>query len=213
MLDLDDHLTLYLNSFHNPYWDEFFFIFTGQLMWISLALSIIYAMYQMYGKHVWIPLIAVVLIILLADQISSSVFKPLFERLRPSRDPDIGIHIHTVNGYLGGMYGFVSSHAANSVAFALFSSLLFKHRISTLIISSWAILTAYSRIYLGVHFLGDVVAGAAIGAIVALTIFFLHRYIQLKYKISTNKNIKYSIYIVLSTYLLSIISLMIYICF
>ena len=113
------------------------------------------------------------ILILLADQLSSSLLKPLVARLRPTHNPEISDLIHTVRGYRGGLYGFVSSHAANAFAFAVFTSLVIRNRYYALTIALWAVLSAYSRIYLGVHYVGDVVCGAILGVLVAIVVYKL----------------------------------------
>ena len=173
IIELDKALTLALNGCHSPFWDSFFLIFSGQLIWLPFFAVVILALCRQYGKNVWLPLIMFALAIVLSDQISSSILKPWVCRLRPSHDPETSAFVHTVNGYVGGLYGFASSHAANSFSFALLSSLIFRNRYYTLLAFVWAVATSYSRIYLGVHFLGDVIAGAVIGLVVAYGVYFL----------------------------------------
>jgi len=108
----------------------------------------------------------------LSDQITVSLMKPLFARLRPSHDPALAGMVHIVNGYTGGLYGFASSHAANTFASALFLWLALKktyHAIRW--IFAWAVFVTYTRIYLGVHYPGDVVVGALVGLVCGLVGF------------------------------------------
>ena len=101
-------------------------------------------------------------------------------RLRPTHDPAIADMIHTVNGYRGGRYGFVSSHSANAFAVVVFTSLVVRRRIYTVLTLIWALLTAYSRVYLGVHYVGDVVCGAVLGIFVALVVYGVFRQVVLR---------------------------------
>ena len=78
-----------------------------------------------------------------------------------------------MNGYVGGKYGFVSSHAANTIGIAVFTILLFKNRAFSAVILLWALVDSYSRIYLGVHYLGDILGGLVVGTFSALLSFFL----------------------------------------
>ena len=109
----------------------------------------------------------------LSDFVASSVFKPMVERLRPSHVPELEGVLHIVNGYRGGQFGFMSSHAANSFALATFFALCMRSRSLSTVLFIWATLNAYSRIYLGVHYPGDVICGAALGSFSAYLAYFL----------------------------------------
>ncbi|MEN8225305.1 MAG: phosphatase PAP2 family protein, partial [Bacteroidota bacterium] len=80
--------------------------------------------------------------------------------------------VHIVNTKCGGSYGFYSSHASNVFAIAIFViSLSARKSLWTIsLIMLWASLIIYSRIYLGVHYPGDVMAGTAAGAFLGWTI-------------------------------------------
>ena len=173
LLRLDTYLTLLINSAHHPFFDQFFFNFSEKWMWIPLYLSIIVVLFRKEGKQAWWMLLALAMVVVLSDQISSGVLKPWVERLRPSHDPLLVSQIHLVNNYTGGLYGFVSSHAANTAGIALFLALLLRDRMLISLLAIWAILTAYSRVYLGVHFVGDVVCGACVGLFSGFMIYTL----------------------------------------
>jgi len=90
--------------------------------------------------------------------------KPFFERFRPSKDPELQHLVHIVNEYRGGRFGFASSHAGNSFALAIFIFQIFKERYGWVKwMFLWAAVVSYSRIYLGVHYPGDIIVGASIG--------------------------------------------------
>lgn len=184
MVALDQTLTLWINGLHTPFFDQFFFLFSEKLVWIALYLSIIYSIIRREKRQGWWVVLAMVLMIVLSDQVSSSVLKPLVERLRPTHDPSMCGKIHTVNDYVGGLYGFVSSHAANSAALALFLILWTRSRLVTFTFIGWACTMAYSRVYLGVHFAGDVLCGALVGVFSAIVAFKLLKYIGLKKSLS-----------------------------
>ncbi len=125
--------------------------------------------------------LSVALVIFLADRVSSGVFKPLFHRFRPSHEPTLEGLVHLVNGYAGGRYGFISSHAANTFGVATFLGLLMRSSRMTTVLFCWACLSSYSRIYLGVHYPFDILAGATWGCIAGTSVYALHRYLSRKY--------------------------------
>ena len=173
LLELDKVITLAINSCHSPFFDNFFYIYTQTWTWIPAIVVLLVWMWRRWGVRSLYVVAGIALCILLADQISSSLLKPLVARLRPTHNTEIADMIHIVNGYRGGRYGFVSSHAANAATFVTFTTLIFRNRIYTVLLSLWAFLTAYSRVYLGVHYVGDVLCGALIGVLVGVGVYFL----------------------------------------
>jgi undecaprenyl-diphosphatase len=164
ILDFDRKLLLFLNGMHYPFLDQVMFYFTETFFWLPLYLILIYLIIKNYNKQAWFMLLGAAITIVLADGITASLMKPYFARLRPSQDPSLIGLIHLVNDYRGGLYGFASSHAANTFGTALFVTLAlrpFYKRIGW--IFAWAVLMTYTRIYLGVHYPGDIIAGALVG--------------------------------------------------
>ncbi|WP_333820356.1 phosphatase PAP2 family protein [Ohtaekwangia sp.] len=180
--ELDQQLFLLLNGFHTPVLDYFMMFISQTIAWIPLYAYLLYLIVREHKKESWIILICIAITIVLTDRITSGLMKPYFLRLRPSHEPALQHLVHLVkqrNGefYKGGLYGFASSHAANTFGIATFFFLLLRptHRWIGLLFA-WAILVTYSRIYLGVHYPGDVLAGALVGAICAWIVFRLYRF-------------------------------------
>ena len=175
---LDRQWLLALNNDYSAFWDGIMVAFSEKITWIPLYIAMIYVIFRHWKKESWWLVVALILSVVIADQIASGVLKDWVARLRPSHDPSLVGQVVLVNGYKSGLYGFVSSHAANSFALALLSSLFFRNRIFTIFIFLWAVINAYSRIYLGVHYPGDVLGGALVGVFVALLIYFLLKKIR-----------------------------------
>lgn len=172
--DYDVRLFLWFNGHHSPLWDHIMWFISGRYEWIPVY--IIMASYLIYcyrWKSVLI-ILSVALTVTLADQIAVHWFKNVFMRLRPTYNPAIQNFVHIVNNYRGGPYGFVSNHAADTFAFATFMSLFFRNRVFTIIAILWAIIVSYSRIYLGVHYPGDVLGGAFIGAFLGFLVYVFY---------------------------------------
>ncbi|MDR1783068.1 MAG: phosphatase PAP2 family protein [Dysgonamonadaceae bacterium] len=181
-LHLERDLFLFLNGSDSAYWDNFFYIYSGISTWIVFYLCFIAVfIYKRQWKEIVCTIVAVTLVITLCDQLSSSVCKPLFHRFRPTHHPDFEMLVDTVKGLKGGLYGFFSGHAANSFGFATFTALLFRNRLFTATILTFAILNAYSRIYLGLHFISDIVAGMAVGVLMGYLGYFLFNFARQKW--------------------------------
>ena len=162
---IDQDLLLAINGMHSPYFDSFMWLMSRAWAYVLLALVFLYLAYRQGWKQMLLILVAVALTITLADQISSGLLKPLVQRFRPTHTEEIANLIHVVNGYRGGRYGFVSSHAANSFGAAVLLALLFRNRGLTTVLIVWASIVSYSRMYLGVHYPGDIICGAAVGVV------------------------------------------------
>ncbi len=171
VIDFDINLFLFLNGFHSAFSDKIMLFISGKYSWIPLYLFIVFLIFRKFNFERAIPvIISIILLIILSDQTSVYLFKFIFLRFRPCYNPDISDIVYTV--YMpGGKYGFISSHASNSFALAFFTSLLFKNRYYSVIIFIWAVLIAYSRIYLGVHYPADVFFGAIWGMFLAYLIY------------------------------------------
>jgi undecaprenyl-diphosphatase len=161
ILDWDQKLFLYLNSFHNDFWDTIMLLITRKETWIPLFAVILYFVIKNYRAKAILIILALAVLVLAADQLSG-LMKIAFQRLRPVHDPAIESLVHNVLRK-GGLYGFVSSHAANSVAILVFTSALFKRRSYFIMMLLWTVAFVYSRIYSGVHYPLDIIGGALLG--------------------------------------------------
>lgn len=170
--DIDKQLLLLLNYDGGYAQDCCWQLFSSPLIWLLPAIPFLF---HVFRCHRWAEAVAIVLAlactVALCDQISSSIIKPFVARLRPSHCPELQGLLHFVNGYRGGLYGFVSSHAANSFGAATFVSLVVRRRRVAQWLFLLALCVSYSRIYLGVHYPGDILAGAMLGVAVGLATY------------------------------------------
>ncbi|GMQ26732.1 lipid A 4'-phosphatase [Algoriphagus sp. oki45] len=168
----DEEFFLWLNSFHADWLDPIMFQMTETVTWIPLYAFLAYKIYIADPKASWWVFGGVMLTILAADQFTSGFLKPLMERLRPCHDPRWEGIMHNY-GRCGGLYGFVSSHAANTFGLATFLNLKMKGKIKHLgWLYLYAVVVSYTRIYLGVHYPFDILLGASIGAIIGFISWF-----------------------------------------
>jgi len=179
LVKFDTDLFLFLNGLHSPFWDGIMLFASGKLTWLPLYLLLVYFIARRYkwGTLWW--LLAVAIVVLLADQLSVHLFKNVFQRLRPCHNPDLSGLIHLV-GRCGGRFGFVSSHAANTFGVAVFLSMLFSNRWASFGLLLWAAFVSYSRIYLGVHYPADVFVGAILGSVIGYTVWYAAQRIMKK---------------------------------
>ncbi len=178
---LDNELLLLLNGSDSCYWDSVMWIITKTITWIPLALVLLYVILKNCEiRRIVLILLALTTTIVLADQLSSSVIKPIVMRWRPTHDPTFLQTIDTVHGYTGGRFSFVSSHAANTFSLFVFLSLLLRSRLMSIFLFVWALLSSYSRIYLGVHYPGDILCGALLGMTVGAFVYFVYHIIYLR---------------------------------
>ena len=170
---IDTDLFLYLNSLHVEWMDKIMILITNMGIWFPLYLLLIYWTARQFGKRCWWVFLAVGVVVLCSDQLSSHVFKPVFQRLRPCYNPDLQDLIHLPKGLAGGRYGFTSSHAANTFAVAAFLTPVLRNYRPWLgiVLYLWAFISSYSRIYLGFHYPGDILCGAILGILVGLVLW------------------------------------------
>ncbi len=172
-----------LNGSDSPFLDHFMWLYSGKVVWLPLALFILYVLcYKRDWKQSLLLLLMIALTITLCDQFASHICKPLCMRYRPTHHPDFMAQVKVVFGYRGGLYGFISSHAANAFGFAMLLTLLLKNKWLGLSLFFWATLTAYSRVYLGVHFITDIIPGAFSGLCFGALVYVLYRYLRKRFR-------------------------------
>ncbi|MDO5343090.1 MAG: phosphatase PAP2 family protein [Bacteroidia bacterium] len=189
--NLDHELFLFLNGLHVGWLDPVMTFISSEMGWIPFYVILLYLVFKKLGwKGLLFVVIGVVVLITCSDQLSSHVFKPVFHRFRPCHDPLIQDLVHLPNGHCGGQYGFISSHACNTFALASFITLIMKrfYKKIGLLMFIWAALVSYSRIYMGVHFPGDVLCGAAVGMILGFGIGHLLLMVMNKFQDKSARN-------------------------
>lgn len=177
LLQYDQDLFLYLNSLGNETWDSFWLIITDKLSSIPLYALLLFLMYKKFGwKGTLITIACVVLLITSVDQLANA-FKHGFERPRPCRVAELKEIIRFIAERCG-RFGYYSAHAGNSMAVAIFAGLALKSKYNYMIYALllWTVVVGYSRIYLGVHYPGDVLSGWVIGAILGAGYYRLQQW-------------------------------------
>jgi undecaprenyl-diphosphatase len=176
-LDYERNIFLFLNGGHTPFENQFFWLFSGKVVWIPLVmvfLAVLFYKNKARWKETLLILSSIIIVVAFCDQFSSSFCKPFFHRFRPTQHPEFMNSVQTVFDYRGGKYGFISSHAANAFGFATLTSLLFRYKIYTFALFLWATVNSYSRIYLGVHFISDIIGGIVAGILFGLLVYRLY---------------------------------------
>ena len=176
LIDFDRRLLLWLNGSDSLFLDGLATTLTTAATWIPLYVSLLYLVLKSNDnlKKVLLVVACAALCALLAGSLNDITVKPLVGRWRPTHDGMIGYAVDVVNDYRGGSYGFFSSHAANTFSIAVFFSLMVRRRALTVALMLWSLANCWTRVYLGVHFPGDIICGLAWGGLVGTALWYVH---------------------------------------
>ena len=195
LIHIDQQWLLAINGWHSEWADILMWYISKSTTWLPLYALLVGLIVYRFGilspslcregrrgsslLRVLIILAGFAVAVGLSDFVSSGIIKPWVCRLRPTHEPELAGLIHLVNGYTGGLYGFVSSHAANTMACSVLFALLYRNKYATVGLMLWVALNCYSRMYLGVHYPADIIGGLAIGALMAtLTYVMVRRLVE-----------------------------------
>lgn len=180
-LPLDQTITLALNGSDSLYADGLMMTITSTLTWVPVGLVMLYVVIKNNELPRLLTITAMLVACVAVCTTLSEISKAVFERWRPSNDPILMYTVNIVDGYRESGFGFFSAHAANTMSVAVFLAFLFRNARLSLLMLLWSLLNGWSRIYLGVHYFGDVIVGFAVGALVGATLYYLQRRIASRF--------------------------------
>ena len=209
---MDTMVFLTVNSHHNAYFDSVMWLVSGKLIWVPMYVSLFFVILKNYSyKVVFAILLAIGVIILFTDSFTAQIIRPWVCRLRPSNlDNPMSSMVHIVDGYRGGAYGFPSNHASNTWGLAFFITFLFRRYKLTFFFFLWALLVCYSRMYLGVHYFGDLLIGGLLALAGASTVFYVFRKVSGDTRLQKVKFIYWPVWIGIATFVVIMLSSIFY---
>ncbi len=177
LINIDTGIFLFFNSMYCDFADRFMQLFSERFIWVPMYATLLFVIIRNYGWRKALFIIAgSALAIAMTDQLCASLIRPVVQRLRPANPANpLSDLVHIVNGYRGGNYGFPSCHAANTFALVGLMVPLIRNRRFTATVVTWALVNCYSRIHLGVHYPGDLLAGGLIGFMIGYLCYYLVR--------------------------------------
>lgn len=182
LVEFDKELLLSLNGSDSLYLDRVARVLTAAVTWVPLYISLFYVVLNNNDnfRKVIMILGCAGLCVLFAGTVDDMIVKPLVARWRPTHDPEIGMLVDIVDGYRGGRYGFFSAHASNTFSIAVFFCWLVRSRLLSVTLVLWSFINCWTRLYLGVHFPGDILVGLLWGGLVGTAVYYLY------YRLSRN---------------------------
>lgn len=178
IIDFDKQLLLLLNGSESLFLDTMVLTLTNAWTWVPLYIGLLIVVIKNSesAMKILLTIASAGLCVLLAGTIDDAIVKPLVGRWRPTRDPEIGLLVDIVDGYRGGKFGFFSAHASNTFSIAIFFCWLVRSRLLSIALVLWSLINCWTRLYLGVHFPGDILVGLCWGALVGTGVYFLYCY-------------------------------------
>ncbi|WP_455096155.1 phosphatase PAP2 family protein [Prevotella koreensis] len=188
LIKLDQTILTFFNGSDSLYVDGLMLVLTNALTWVPLYLALVVVIIKNNETmpQIFLAIGAAIVCVLLTSLAADVLAKPYFERWRPTNDPIIKYSIDVVNGFRESKFGFFSGHAANTMGIATFVSLLFRSKMLSCLMVLWSLLNCYTRLYLGVHYPGDILVGLLCGASVGFIVYIIYNKVYVK--ISTNMN-------------------------
>lgn len=183
----DQQLFLFLNGLFNDFFDTFMFYVTCKETWIPFYLVLLFYVFKTYRGKGFLIVLFLIAAIAASDQLAN-VFKDTVQRFRPVYEPSIQHLVHSIKK--GGLYGFYSAHASNSFLLLTFTSYLFKNRLYKFTLLVFALMVSYSRIYLGVHYPGDILAGMISGIFLGWLFYKFMMFIEIHFFMTRQPKIK-----------------------
>ena len=179
-IELDKQWLLAVNGSDSVFLDLLVKTLTSATTWIPLYVALLYMVIKNSDsmKKILLILGCALLCVFFAGSLDDMIVKPLVARWRPARDPDIGINVDIVNGYRGGRFGFFSAHASNTFSLAVFFFWLVRSRLLSVALVIWSLVNCWTRLYLGVHYPGDIVVGLIWGGVVGTGVWMLYNRIE-----------------------------------
>lgn len=176
LIDFDRWLLLAVNGSASLYLDGVAKTLTTAATWIPLYIALLCLVVKNndFVRRILFIVLCAGLCYLFAGAVDDGIVKPLVGRWRPTHDPVVGWQVDTVNGYRGGNYGFFSAHASNTFSIAIFFSLLVRCQLFTVAMVTWSLTNCWTRLYLGVHFPGDILCGLLWGGFVGSMVYYFY---------------------------------------